>query len=242
MLLPAALGFAPADKAKPFRLADFAPTADYRVTEYGLLSFNGQTRCPRWTLERLDEDSLTVNVKRDDSGFYTDKLIPKEFSPHPSDYLNTGKQRGHAANSANHRRSEEENHATFAMSNMMPQWPAVNTGTWKRLEDAIRGLAVDDTVVWVLTAPVWKPNASGRISFLTIGSSGVWVPTHCLKALLIDRSGRRECLAWLVANVENPNEAYDSYRITTDEAEAIAGLDLWAALDDDEEDRLERRR
>ena len=235
-------GVVTAKSSKAQMMADRAPTKDWETRPWGLLSFDLRTRCPRWTLERLDEASLEINLKRGDHAFHTDPEMPHKFRVVPGDYDNSGFDRGHLACAANHRDDQEKFDAPFAMSNMMPQYPNVNEIIWAQLEDAGRKIPGEETIVWVITAPVWKPNETGRINVRTI-KGDIWIPTHCLKAILIEREKMpRECKAWLVPNVPDPKQEFDAYRIDTDDAELAVGLDLWAFLPDDEEKRLEGRK
>lgn len=228
------------------RLATLAPTQNYRVMGRGdwLLSYNGQTKCPAWTLERLDVESLAVNVTRKDS-FRGDELLPRYLRVTPANYLNTLRDMGHCACAANHRFSADEMRETFLLSNMMPQYPTVNRVVINHLEAALQTLVGEGVVVWVATGPAWMPQAAGKLSVKTIGPAGVWEPTHVVKAILIERKhdGRddleRECQAWVIDNVPNPDPSYDHYRRPTLVAQEAVGLDLWADLPDDEEARLE---
>ena len=221
----------------------YAPSRDWDARPYGLRAFDGRTKSPRWTLERLTAQDLAVELKRDHHAFHADDTLPKAWRVVPGDYDNSGQDRGHLACAANHRNDPEAFDATFEMSNMMPQYPQLNERIWARLEDAIRKMASDGTTVWVITGPAYLGHGAGRVTFKTISEKAIWQPTHCVKAILLETVGfKRECKAWIVPNVADPNQSFDSYRVTTDEAEVALGLDLWPLLDAVEAKLLESRK
>ena len=218
-------------------LSRFAPTGGYVVEEYGLNCLNHTTKNFDWVLEYLTEASLVANVKRE-GDFYTDVDLPKVQQVHPGDYTNSGLDRGHGACSRYHRRTLSENASTFSMRNMMAQVPRLNRVELKALEEEIAGFVVDGNTVWVLTAPVWYSDKS-KITVETFGDPHVWIPTHCLKAVLIRHLDTTyECKTWLIPNVDDV-QAFDTYRCTAAYGQAKSGLDLWAWLPDDVEKQIE---
>jgi hypothetical protein len=79
--------------------------------------------------------------------------------------------------------------ATFFMSNMVPQAPDLNRGTWEKLEEYCRSQAHDgDETLYVVAGPAGKGG---------VGSEGprdelrrrVVVPSHCWKVVLVVPSG-----------------------------------------------------
>ncbi|MHB1950099.1 MAG: DNA/RNA non-specific endonuclease [Acidiferrobacteraceae bacterium] len=222
-------------------LRDYAPTADCVERPYGLLSFDARTRSPRWVLEHLTPQSLAENVTRGNHAFHPDPAIAKPWRVSPADYEGSRLDRGHLACAANHRAAQEEFDATFSMSNMMPQVPEVNEQVWSHLESAVRTIAEGATNTWVITAPAYLPSG-GKVSVTVLSAKAIWKPTHCGKAVLVERQGRYEALAWLAPNAPNMSKQYDTYRVPTDEWEEKVGLDVWAWLPDEIEDRIEAKR
>lgn len=215
-----------------------APTADFVRRPWGLLSFNGQSKTFRWTLELLTERSLAVNVTRRDRGFHSDLDIPKPLRVSPFQYEHSDQVLACGANAANHRSSDAEYESTFAMSNTVPMYKAA-AECLRRLEDSIRTAAGETVNAWVLTAPAYLPGPSGRIVIRTIGTMQIWQPTHLVKAILIEPArGPRECLAWIVPNVPEPNESFDAYRASTLEAIEALGIRLWPNVSDEELKRI----
>jgi endonuclease G len=198
-------------------------------------AFDGRTRCPRWALEYLS-DVPTAPAARNYQ-FFADLRIPVEFRPQLADYRGTSFDRGHLVPVGNWT-DDAARAATFSLANMCPQSPALNRGLWRSLETHVRGMAAT-AEVWVITIPVWRP-ADGRVTYEVIGATDVAVPTHLAKSVLYLRDNEPHMASWLVANA--PPAATDvlvKWRITTDELERLAGLDLWVGLPDDTEQRLE---
>lgn len=221
-----------------------APTSDWQRMgkDTWLLSYDGRTRSTRWTLEYLTADNTKAKVSRSGEHF-RQANAPKEFRASPADYARSGFDVGHQAAAANHATAPEALEETFTAANATPQTPALNRGRWRELETEIRALTSSARCVWVVTAPIWKP--AGRVdgtAWLTvqmIGANDVWIPTHCGKAILIEREPEGlECRAWIVPNDDNP-PPLDDCRVTTDEFERATGLDVWQSLPAAVEERLE---
>lgn len=226
-----------------------APTGDWHRMgkDTWLLSYDGRTRSTRWTLEYLTADSVKAKVARTGEHF-RQANAPKEFSAAPADYARSGFDIGHQAAAANHATALEALEETFTTANATPQTPALNRGRWRELEIQIRALTGSSRCVWVVTAPIWKPagrvDGTAWVTIQMIGANDVWVPTHCGKAILIEREGPLhghkpiECRAWIVPNVDDP-PPLDDCRVTTDEFERATGLDVWQSLPHELEERLE---
>ncbi len=201
-------------------------------------AYDGRTRCPRWTLEYLTPDTLKGNAVRKDN-FFSDPRIPSEFRSARSDYDKSGFDKGHFANAGNYGDSCSMD-STFSMANMSPQDPSLNRGVWAQLESEVRDLAQPGCQVWVITAPMflkWR----GQVTYRVIGQHDVAVPTHYLKsALWIDAKNDIRMRTWTCAN-KPPGFGVttDQWRIDTDSGEKLSGLDLWAGLPDELENKLE---
>lgn len=201
-----------------------------------MLGYDGRTRCPRWVLERLDRKQVAASIDRE-GGFRSDTLVPPEFRVMASDYAGSGYDIGHMAPFNTHRTSDEDGSSTFMFSNAAPQLPEFNRGLWRTLEAEIHGLAERDPV-WVVTCPLWIPE-SGKLVVKTIGRSGVWVPTHCGKAILSETAKGVRLRAWIMPNRELKGRETREFVVSIDDFERMSGLDLWAELPDEIENKLE---
>lgn len=224
-------------------LLKHAPTQDYRIRPFGLISGNGMTRCPVWSLEALTKKHLQGKSRRAGMDFFADNDVPIEFRAHPASYHASGKDQGHGANAANHEHDVEELKSTFTMLNCMPQWPECNRVVILQGEDMQREFAeIDDaTTVFRLVAPMWLPEQTSyvdrvktsRYSFTAIGDDRIWVPTHVGFSILIERAGKYLSIrSWKVPNLERyPKGAtFDHYKLSCSDLERDIGLELWKGI------------
>lgn len=227
-------------------LLKFAPDANtVQPADDFLIGTPDRTRCPRWVLERLDADSLVDDSRRGDETWFEDSRLPIESRAILKDYERSGFDRGHLAPAQDHARTEATQQTTFTLANAMPQNSTLNRGLWNQLEQRIRQRAKQPgTTAYVLTMPVWQQqhntDGTGWVFAKTIGR-GVWVPTHCAKAVLWFSGDKIESLdCWLLPNVEPDDDAkLERFRVKGDTLEAVTGLDLFPGVPDDIEERLE---
>jgi endonuclease G len=127
---------------------------------------------------------------------------------------------------------------SFYMSNMAPQTPALNRYAWKYAEELTRALAEQHGRVWVVSGPVLD-----RADFKTIGRNNVAVPDYFYKALLFptDEPPYYGAVAFVMPN-ESPSRSHMDYTVSVDDIEALTGLDLFSALDDEIENIVEAMR
>jgi endonuclease G len=208
------------------------PDVNYRKVGEFLVSYDGLTRTPRWTLEYLTPKKIEAakKVKRSNFVFKSDPEIPIEFRTTYEDFAGTKYDLGHLVPSANASTPEFEA-ATFTMLNVMPQRAAFNRGIWRKLEAHVRELASEPgTETWVVTLPIYSSFHGDTICIELLGTSRVWVPLACGKAVLHrTKDGNLLCRAWVIPQTAN-NFDLDSYRISTDGIEMLAGLNLWPKL------------
>jgi len=213
------------------------PDGSGKVRGSYLLSVDGRSRSARWVLERLDGRSLAANVDRDTESFKTDPDAGEEFRATAADYRGSGFDIGHLVPANNHRTSQDDLDSTFIFSNATPQLPQFNRGLWKSLESEVHETA-KEVPLWVITSPLWIPE-KGVLKVETIGPHGVWVPSHCGKAVLIDRGDEIELKAWIMPNADLKGRELSEFQVSVDEFEKAAGFDCWAELPDEDEKKLE---
>ena len=214
------------------------------VKEVFITCHDAQKRVPEWVTYHLTrEDLAQVEVERTDD-FRPDPELSDEERAELADYRGSGYDRGHMAPAADFKRSRLAMSTTFLLSNMAPQRPQLNRGRWAMLEDAVRQLANDHGSVWIYTGPLYL-DSDGRPAAGTQTINGrVTVPSHFYKAVLCEHdSGTHEMFAYIMPNGTEPvTGALTEYVVTVDAIEAATGLDLFAALPDALERRLESRR
>ena len=95
-----------------------------------------------------------VRVPRSND-FHADTRIPIQHRVTPEEYRDTGFDKGHMAPAAD-ATTDKEMSDTFLMTNMSPQQPTLNRGSWKMLEELVRHSVNGD--VWVITIAEYDNN------------------------------------------------------------------------------------
>ncbi|HLC28621.1 MAG TPA: DNA/RNA non-specific endonuclease [Dehalococcoidia bacterium] len=212
------------------------------VKEFYVICHDPGRKVPEWVTYQVRREDLAVSaVDRTDDFRPDPDLTPGERSE-LVDYRNSGYDRGHMAPAADFKRSREAMSSTFLLSNMAPQRPNLNRGIWARLEDQVRQVAQSHGRIWVVTGALYL-DANGRPAPPpdTIGPNRVAVPSHFYKVILCEHaSGAHEMFAFLLPNQLTPVVGQPSgFLVSVDRIEAVAALDFFSALPDDEENRLE---
>lgn len=204
-------------------------------------SYNGFQLCYResyedaeWVAYVLTRDELNAVTERSNK-FHADKEI-STGSATPSDYTNSGYDRGHLAPAADLVWSEESMNDSFLMSNMTPQAPDFNRGMWKSLEEQVRSWAQEFSEVVVVTGPILEKDAS---EYKKIGKNQVAVPEYFYKVLLAqDSSGVKIGIAFILPNSKCDGSIWD-YSVSIDDVEKRTNLDFFSLLDDSLENQIE---
>jgi endonuclease G len=216
-----------------YPLERFAPTKDYTVEPYGLVSYDTGLRTPRWVLHEITEQSVdpTGPAVRPKS-FHADESIDDRWRTHPGWFANSGFDLGHCAPCADFKYSQKITDATMSLKNIMVQSSYLNEHPWAQLESSIRKLAQDGDTVIIVTGPAWKSEGKPTVNAKVV--HGMVAGTHVFKAALLQGT-RTKCFAWLAPNNDKAGTMAD-WQVTTDELEEVVGFDLWPAppgLDDE---------
>ena len=186
----------------------------------------------KWVSWQLSRDWLGDIGRSND--FRPDPDVPC-YQVHPRDYKGSGYDRGHIVASADRDRTENDNSATYLMSNMMPQAPQNNREVWREFEEYLRGLVGQGKELYVI--------AGGEGSQGSIGNN-VNVPRYTWKAALVLGNGKPE----KILAVRMPNDKsvagtdWEDWQVTVDMLEVATGLDLFEKLPNNVEEALENRR
>lgn len=113
-----------------------------------------------WDVSRDDIGS----VKREPSmPFRTDPRLGSD-AVRSYDYSRSGYHRGHMVPAADRSSSLAAMQATFIMTNVCPQLPALNTGTWRKMENYERVAALRLGRVHIRVAPIFTHEDTSRIA------------------------------------------------------------------------------
>lgn len=181
-------------------------------------------------------DAAAGSAERSDS-FTVDPAVSGRGWPgaRTSDYAGSGYDRGHLVPSADRVGSQAENDATFRLSNIAPQHPALNRGVWNSLEQQIRRLAARVDSLWIVTGTLDAPTPP------RIGAGDIAVPEAFYKVILARRgTGGYRAIAFVVPNGEPASADFKAYATAVDRVEERAAIDFYPALPEPIEEAAER--
>jgi endonuclease G len=145
----------------------------------------------------------TNPVKRNDK-FIPDPKLSAE-SNIADDYVGSGFDRGHLAPAADQQCLGAEVMAeSFYFTNMAPQYPGLNRGQWKSLEEHIRKLALAHDSVFVQAGCVGVRQHIKHVA----------VPTHCWKIVKVRAT--KETTAYVFENVPVKTQSFIAHIVTQD--------------------------
>lgn len=201
------------------------------------LVWNDRYKVPKWTAHLILPDIMEGNLARIDT-FLPDPLV-KTNTALITSYWYSGYDRGHMVPSADMRWSQDALKATYYYTNVAPQKPEMNRGTWADLEDWMRRYVhYSGHRVYVVTAPI--PGDGMPLLNKPQAEADVYAPPLFLKAMVDLDAPVKKGIAFLMRNGLN-DQGLLSYAVSIDTVEALSGLDLFPALDDTLENRLESR-
>jgi len=189
---------------------------------------NGGPNWVSWHLEARDLGSV------DRSAFRPNTALPAALQIRPGDYRGSGYDRGHVCPSGDRTARVSDNEATFEMSNMLPQAPALNQHVWKSLEDHCRDLAEAGNELYITAGGA---GSSGRIA-----DGRVNVPAACWKVIVVLPRGnndlarinaRTRVIAVAMPNKDSDEVAQSSWShwlISPKRIEGTVGLRFFSTL------------
>lgn len=203
--------------------------------EYPIISYSGydvmynpEYKIPKWVKYELLASETDGEWSRKGLKFTPDPSVSFPQAD-DSDYRGSGWSRGHMAPAADFKWSSKSMIETFYFTNCCPQDLSLNSGQWQTLEKKVRDWANRYGSVIVYTGPIVLDNVYG-----TIGYNKVVVPDAFFKAILAGE----QSIAFVMYN-HNNNENMQKCALSVDDLEALSGIDFFAELDDDFENRVE---
>lgn len=200
-----------------------------------VVGYDPAKRQPAWVAYRVDKENVGLKglTKRK---FVPDPDLPLEESAWDEDYRGSGYDRGHMAPFASVRRPGDprpEVESCF-FSNICPQRPTLNRGSWAGLEAQVRKWAVQYGQVWVMVGPEFGPSP-GKVP-----SGRVAIPEAFFMVIARMTEDGPKVLAFVMAQgVNAPKGSFDAYLVSVREVERATGLDFFSALPQEVQDRLE---
>ncbi len=203
------------------------------------ISYNNTRGTANWIQWKTSKESLGNSIPRPD--FEPDTDLPKSFRRITTrDYIGTGYQRGHLVPSADRFGDRSLNAETFLMTNIVPQLGALNEYPWEKLESYVRSQ--------VRRGRFDAYQIAGVYGEKEILKRKVTVPTNCWKIIAFVRRGDppetiNEQTRMIVVDMPNTegidDKPWETFRTTIRSIEERTGLDLFAWLPREEQDRIE---
>ena len=200
---------------------------------YALL-YDTLYRQASWVAYLLTSSDVDARKVERANNFIPDPAVVSKGLPtaYTSHYTGSGYDRGHLCPSADRAGSKEENKATFYLSNISPQTPALNRGIWKRLEEQVRDWALRYDSVYVATGGVLSEG-------LNTISGGVGVPEYFYKALLTRQNGEFYSIGFIIPNAQHFSTDMTYYAVSIDSLQRFTSIDFFHNLPDDIEQTVE---
>ena len=197
----------------------------------------------RWASWVLSRNWVGSTDRQND--FRPDGVLPKgTYQVTPRDYTNSGYDRGHMVPSADRTASEQDNSATFLMTNIFPQTAENNRGPWRELENYSRDLVYQQGKTLYIIGGVYgqkRPIAKERV----IPPSRIW------KVIVIFDNSEptvdnvtygTQTIAVDMPNNEYLSEQWQTYQTSIDRIELATGYDLLSDVPETLQAELEARR
>ena len=194
------------------------------------VSYNENLRLPNWVAYELTRQETQGNAKRTDR-FITDPSV-KGIIATNADYARSGYDKGHMAPAADMKWSNTAMKESFYFSNMCPQHPELNRRKWKDLEEKIRDWAITDSAIIIICGPIIEKTPQ------KIGKNKVTVPQKFFKVILSPFTTSPKAIGFLFKNGRSVSPLA-TYAVSVDSIETLTGMDFFAPLPDDLENKIE---
>ncbi|MDE5809495.1 MAG: DNA/RNA non-specific endonuclease [Muribaculaceae bacterium] len=194
------------------------------------VSFNRRLHIPNWVAWELTSLETGGDANRSEKFFCDESVLG---CPDSWDYSYSGYDRGHMAPAGDMKWDEEAMRQTFYLTNICPQAPELNRGTWKSLEEKCRVRAKNDSAIIIICGPILTDSITEYI-----GDSRVAVPKRFFKVVLSPYRDEPVAIGFIMPNAKVVGGMQPA-AVSIDEVESATGHDFFSILNDDEENRLE---
>jgi len=211
-----------------------SPNNYLMTTSNYTLSYNKSRGEPNWVSWYLGPSSLGSTDRLND--FRADGTLPTGwYKVQASGYSGSGFDRGHNCPSADRTSSAAANSSTFLMTNMIPQAPRNNEGTWANFENYLRGLVKSGDELYIVMGSYGNGGTGSKGSATTIDGGAVAVPSHIWKIAVVLPNGTNDLkritaktrvIAINTPNTNSINAKWQTYLTSVDVIEKATGDDL----------------
>lgn len=196
---------------------------------YFSVSYCEEYRLSEWAINLSTPEILSGWATRQNN-FHQDPTLSRLGVARAKldDYRGSGYDRGHIVPAGDMKINQRAMNETFNLTNVFPQHPNCNRGSWRELEQQIRTWVFDFDSVIIITG--WIADESNIIGY--IGQSKIPIPNFFYK-LFIDIKNIRS-IAFILPNDIIKKELYE-YVVSIEELEEYTGIDFFCNLSEDEE-------
>lgn len=225
-------------------------TTDLEIVEHSgfVIGFDCNYKMAAWTFHVLSEEVSRGTLTRS-SSFREDKTV-KCGSAVEQDYSmkqknengsvsqkNFGFDRGHLAPSADFNWSKTAMKESFYYSNMTPQRPEFNRGSWVKLETLLRTIVDNEQQsFYVLTGPVLHD----QLPVIEKSVHQLRIPEYHYKIIADISTENPRGMAFLMPN-QKCEKNLSEYVVSIDSIERLTGLDFFTLIPEQLEKKLENR-
>lgn len=214
------------------------------VKDQYALSYNNSRRGANWVSWHLEKTD--VGKAKRLNKFHPDTDLPEGFTRIVTgNYTHSGYERGHLCNSEDRTRTQKDNHATFAMTNILPQAADNNKGPWVKLETFARTLTKQGNEVYIIAGAFGKTGSP-------ISKNKITVPKTFWKVMVVLPKGENDlsrinkdtrAIAVCMPNINGIRpDPWQLYVTTIRKIEGLTGFDFLSELPKSTQDAIETRR
>ncbi|MCX6147127.1 MAG: DNA/RNA non-specific endonuclease [Candidatus Kapabacteria bacterium] len=220
---------------------DLLVTRVVKDTLLYVVGYDTTLHVPSWVSWNLSKGWYGP-ADRFSGNFLTDTSLPtKVYRVKHSDYTNSGYDRGHMVRSEERTLSDEQNKATFFLTNILPQTAELNRQTWLSLEYYCEDLCKKQNKELFVIA--------GGLSYNSKINNLIGIPDTCYKIIVVLDSGQglkdikfdtQIIAVKMPNNVDVKNHNWTEYICTVDDIEASTGYDYLNLIPKQIQDLMER--
>src|ERR1035437_2952289 len=191
------------------QIAKYLPISNYNDTiiiRTGfIVGYNKELKQAHWVIYELTRDEVKTKLAKRTNKFISNTTYQTATD---NDYLRSGYDRGHLAPAADMCYNIQAMGECFSYINISPQLATLNRGIWKKLEDKVRGWAVEDSNIYIVTGGIFQD------SMKLLGTSNIPIPKYFYK-IILDLNAPSKAIAFVIPNGEITKSLYN-YTTTID--------------------------
>jgi endonuclease G len=205
-----------------------------------VVSYNCMLNRANWVCWHLSRAWMGYTKRQ--NNFRPDPELPASCAKVVTqDYSRSGFDRGHLCPGGDRNSNEEDNAATFLLTNIVPQAPQLNRGSWEKLENYCRLLASEGNELYIIAGVYGEGGEGSEGARKKIGKqTKISVPARFFKIILILPNGendlKRISKATRVIAADFPNKQlpendnWENYQTSIEAIEEATGWQFFTAL------------